>query len=94
VHLLGRACPDEVKMATYLVAACVRVVHSCTIFLCCLDDPYRNQNLYIIGRFCLSVTFLFIPARLDFHGSRSVFMVFHGSRLVVHGSRSVFIVPG
>ena len=21
------------------------VVHSCTIFLCCLDDPYRNQNM-------------------------------------------------
>ena len=55
---------------------------------------FDNMHLYIIGRFCLSVTFLFIPARLDFHGSRSVFMVFHGSRLVVHGSRSVFIVPG
>ena len=57
-------------------------------------DEFNESDLYIIGRFCLSVTFLFIPARLDFHGSRSVFMVFHGSRLVVHGSRSVFIVPG
>ena len=58
------------------------------------EDNHDHDHLYIIGRFCLSVTFMFIPARLDFHGSRSVFMVFHGSRLVVHGSRSVFIVPG
>ena len=21
------------------------LVHSCTIFLCCLDDPYRNPNM-------------------------------------------------
>ena len=26
-------------------AACFNLVHSCTIFLCCLDDPYRNQNM-------------------------------------------------
>ena len=65
-------------------------IYAFTLFL----REQNSYNLYIIGRFCLSVTFLFIPARLDFHGSRSVFMVFHGSRLVVHGSRSVFIVPG
>ena len=62
---------------------------------------HKNQpgtlNLYIIGRFCLSVCNAFAyscPAplphpklffRLVFHGSRSVFMVFHGSRLVFHG---------
>ena len=44
------------------------------------------ENLYIIGRFCLSVTFLLI------YGSRSVFMGIHGSRLVIHSSRLVLMV--
>ena len=22
-----------------------KIVYSCTIFLCCLDDPYRNPNM-------------------------------------------------
>ena len=43
-------------------------------------------DLYIIGRFCLSVTFLLI------YGSRSVFMGIHGSRLVIHSSRLVLMV--
>ena len=30
--------------------------------------------------------------KVDFHGSRWVFMVFHDSRLVFHGSRTVFVV--
>ena len=48
-----------------------------------------DGDLYIIGRFCLSVTFLLI------YGSRSVFMGIHGSRLVILSSRSVFMVfPG
>ena len=41
---------------------------------------------------CLFVTFLLIPSRLVFAGSRSVFMVCYCSRLVFHGSRSVFMV--
>ena len=45
-----------------------------------------TKDLYIIGRFCLSVTFLLI------YGSRSVFMGIHGSRLVIHSSQSVFMV--
>ena len=46
----------------------------------------RFEHLYIIGRFCLSVTFLLI------YGSRSVFMGIHGSRLVIHSSRLVLMV--
>ena len=45
---------------------------------------------------CLFVTFLFIPSRLVFHGTRSVFMVFHGFRwvfMVFHGCRLVSMVP-
>ena len=45
-----------------------------------------DNDLYIIGRFCLSVTFLLI------YGSRSVFMGIHGSRLVIHSSRLVLMV--
>ena len=45
-----------------------------------------GDDLYIIGRFCLSVTFLLI------YGSRSVFMGIHGSRLVIHSSRLVLMV--
>ena len=45
-----------------------------------------DDDLYIIGRFCLSVTFLLI------YGSRSVFMGIHGSRLVIHSSRLVLMV--
>ena len=47
-------------------------------------EEEKGENLYIIGRFCLSVTFLLI------YGSRSVFMGIHGSRLVFHVSRLVF----
>ena len=47
---------------------------------------FLRDNLYIIGRFCLSVTFLLI------YGSRSVFMGIHGSRLVIHSSRLVLMV--
>ena len=56
------------------------------------QDVKDKCDLYIIGRFCLSVTFLLIPAL-----PRSVFMVFHGSRSVFmafHGSGWVFMVPG
>ena len=49
-------------------------------------DETDRPNLYIIGRFCLSVTFLLI------YGSRSVFMGIHGSRLVIHSSRLVLMV--
>ena len=68
-------------------------VDKCTRENSCLQVGQRGEgdvddNLYIIGRFCLSVclfvTFLFI------YGSQSVFMVFHGSRLVFHVSRLVF----
>ena len=60
----------------------------------------------IIGRFCLFVTFLFIPALPPLPRLKWFFMVpvwffmvqgglswfFHGSRLVFHGSWSVFMV--
>ena len=70
-------------------------VDKCTRENSCLQVGQRGEgdvddNLYIIGRFCLSVclfvTFLFI------YGSRSVFMGIHGSRLVIHSSQSVFMV--
>ena len=50
------------------------------------EDDDEVHNLYIIGRFYLSVTFLLI------YGSRSVFMGIHGSRLVIHSSRLVLMV--
>ena len=67
----------------------------------------RSLAKSLYNRKVLFVTFLLIPSRLVFHGSRSVFMVFHGSRsvfmvfqgskLVSHGYRWVlwlFKVPG
>ena len=50
------------------------------------ESIYNSKVLSV----CLSVTFLLIPSRWVFHGSRLVFMVFNGSRLVFHGSRLVF----
>ena len=61
-----------------------------------------KYDLYIIGRFCLSVCLsrkmITLPNGLKSSStSRSVFMVFHGSRSVFmafHGSGWVFMVPG
>ena len=59
---------------------------SFTLIILIIRRLFLFDYLYIIGRFCLSVTFLLI------YGSRSVFMGIHGSRLVIHSSRLVLMV--
>ena len=61
-------------------------MQKCAFNRSCSHECVTNYHLYIIGRFCLSVTFLLI------YGSRSVFMGIHGSRLVIHSSRLVLMV--
>ena len=67
-----------------------------------MDNVYNVDNIYNrkLLCVCLFVTFLFIPSRLVFHGTRSVswffmvpgwfFMVPGRFFMVFHGSRSVF----
>ena len=100
VQLLLSGCYDHMTMKRLLLVICLLIFYldiACTLLGTC-------KHLCIIGRFCLCVTFLLIPAlprsvfmvfygsSLVFHGSRSIFMVFHGSRLIFHCSRSVFMV--